>query len=97
MTWFSLVLTIALGLLMVSRVPYFAFKEFAPLRIKTFSMMVVFVLFFALIVAAPKIFGFSFFVAYLFSGPIYLLVVRKRRKNQSAAPDGIMPDKDAKD
>ncbi|MDR1242533.1 MAG: CDP-diacylglycerol--serine O-phosphatidyltransferase [Deltaproteobacteria bacterium] len=97
MTWFSLVLTIALGLLMVSRVPYFAFKEFAPLRIKTFSMMVVFVLFFALIVAAPKVFGFSFFVAYLFSGPIYLLVARRRRKIQSAAPGGITPDNDAKD
>jgi CDP-diacylglycerol--serine O-phosphatidyltransferase len=91
--WVSLVLTIVLGLLMVSRVPYFAFKEFAPLRVKTFTMMVVFVLLFALVISAPKIFGFSFFVAYLLSGPIYLLATRKSRKEQAVAAEAA-PDED---
>jgi CDP-diacylglycerol--serine O-phosphatidyltransferase len=92
MTWFSLILTVVLGLLMVSRVPYFAFKEFAPLRVKTFTMLVAFVLFFALIIAAPKIFGFSFFIAYLLSGPVYLIIIRKRQKNQNISEHAVVQD-----
>jgi CDP-diacylglycerol--serine O-phosphatidyltransferase len=79
-TWFVLILTIVMGLLMVSRIPYFAFKEFGPLRVKTFTMMVIFVLFFTLIIAAPKIFGFSFFLAYLLSGPVCVIITRRHQK-----------------
>ncbi|MDR2892916.1 MAG: CDP-diacylglycerol--serine O-phosphatidyltransferase [Deltaproteobacteria bacterium] len=76
--WFTLVLTFALGLLMVSRIPYFAFKEFSGLRIKTFTLLVALVVVFAAIVAEPKVMGFSLFIAYLLSGPIYSLTVYKK-------------------
>ena len=82
LTWFTLALTFALGLLMVSRVPYFAFKDFSGIRLKTFSMMVILVVVFALIIVEPKLFGFSFFLAYLLSGPLYSLWLYSKKSGR---------------
>lgn len=77
-TWFSLFLTLVLGLLMVSRIPYFAFKEFGDLKVKTFNLLVAVAVIFALVIVSPRIFGFSIFIAYLVSGPAIVLYRRKK-------------------
>lgn len=79
---FTLLLTFVLGLLMVSRIPYFAFKEFGGLRLKTFTMMVILVILFACAVVAPKIFGFAFFIGYLLSGPAYSIYLYSHREKK---------------
>lgn len=79
LVWFTLALTFVLAGLMVSRIRYFAFKEFGSLRIKPFNLMILAVLFFALVLIEPKVFGFSFFIGYLLSGPIYTYFVFKPR------------------
>lgn len=83
-TWFSLFLTLVLGLLMVSRIPYFAFKEFGDLKVKTFNLLVGVAVIFALVIVSPRIFGFSIFIAYLVSGPA--IVLYRRKKAAEAGP-----------
>ncbi|MDR1125177.1 MAG: CDP-diacylglycerol--serine O-phosphatidyltransferase [Deltaproteobacteria bacterium] len=93
-TWFSLFLTLVLGLLMVSRIPYFAFKEFGDLKVKTFNLLVAAAVIFALVIVSPRIFGFSIFIAYLVSGPAIVLYRRKKAaasSGGSAAPAKAVP------
>ncbi|MDL2285295.1 CDP-diacylglycerol--serine O-phosphatidyltransferase [Desulfovibrio sp. OttesenSCG-928-F07] len=83
--WVTLGLTFVLALLMVSTIRYFSFKEFGFVRERPFRWLVISILLFGVLVTRPRIFGFSFFVGYLISGPIYTLFFMHRKRT---SPDG---------
>lgn len=89
MPGFTLVLTFLLGLLMVSRVRYFAFKDFSGLKARPFTLMVVSLFLFVLIIINPRVMGFLYFLAYLLSGPIYTLCFFKRKPLPKAASSTV--------
>lgn len=76
---FALVLTILLGFLMVSRVRYYAFKEFGFITAHKFSSMVAVVLLFVLISSAPKLLGFLLCFGYLVVGLVYTYVILPKK------------------
>ena len=76
---FALVLTILLGFLMVSRVRYYAFKEFGFITGHKFSSMVTAILFFVLIRSAPKLLRFLVFFGYLVAGLVYTYIILPKR------------------
>lgn len=76
---FVLLLTILLGFLMVSRVRYYAFKEFGFITAHKFSSMVTVTLLFVLVISAPKLLGFLMFFVYLVVGLVYTFVLLPRK------------------
>ena len=68
---FVLFLTILLAILMVSRIRYYSFKEYGFISAHPFSSMVTAILFFVLIISAPKLLGFITFFSYLAAGIVY--------------------------
>lgn len=78
----TLGLTFVLALVMVSTVRYFSFKEFGFVRAHRFRWLVAGMLLFVIMVTKPRIFGFSFFIGYLLSGPIYTLFFMRRKTNK---------------
>lgn len=83
---FTAVLTVCLAFLMVSRIRYFSFKEYGFLRSHPFSSLVAGVILLALLFTEPKLVGFSFFMIYLLSGPIYTTFLFKRRLRREQQP-----------
>jgi CDP-diacylglycerol--serine O-phosphatidyltransferase len=82
-------LTIVLGLVMVSSVRYFSFKEFDFLRAHPIRSMFTFIVILALVMSAPKIIGFMLCAVYIASGPTYSFIIlprRNRRLLRQAAP-----------
>jgi len=78
----TLILVYVLSFLMVSRVRYPSLKEFDLIRTHPFRTTVTALLIFVLIASEPKVLGFLFFIAYLFSGLVLsflILPYRKRR------------------
>ena len=75
----TLGLTVVLALLMVSRIRYFSFKEFGFVKTHPFRSLVAAIILFGILIIEPRIFGFSFFVGYLLSGPIYTFVFFRRK------------------
>ncbi len=73
-----LVVTTLVGLLMVSRVRYFAFKEYDFVSARPFQTLVSAVLIFILIIASPRFFGGVFCLIYLVSGPLYTYIYLPR-------------------
>lgn len=82
----ALVLTFLLGYLMVSRVRYYAFKEFGFLTEHKFRYMIIAVLLFALIIMAPKLWGFLIFFGYIVAGLVYTYVMLPRRAHLPSLP-----------
>ena len=82
MPYFALVLTVAIGILMVSRVRYFSFKEYDFVRAHPFRTMVFALLIFALVITAPKIFAFLLCFAYIAGGLISPSVFLPRRTRE---------------
>lgn len=80
----TLALTFALALLMVSRVRYFAFKEFGFVKTKPVGWLVLGLLIFVLIVAEPRFMGFALGLGYLLSGPIYTFFFFRRKTAANA-------------
>ena len=76
---FCLFLTAFLGILMVSRVRYYSFKEYGFLKTHRYRSMVVVILLFALIMADPKLFGFLLFFTYIVVGLVYTFVLLPRK------------------
>ncbi len=87
-----LCLTFFIGMLMVSRVRYYAFKEYTFLRLHPFGSMVTVVLLFALIITMPKVLGFLVALAYIASGFVYTFVILPRRNRDFLC--GISLEKD---
>ncbi len=78
----ALALTLALGMLMVSRVRYYSFKEYAFLKAHPFSSMVTVILLFALIVSQPKLLAFLVALGYIVAGLCYTFFILPRRNRE---------------
>ncbi len=79
---FVLFFMLLLGILMVSRVRYFSFKEYGFLRTHRFSAMVTVILLFALVAAQPRILGFLVAMGYIVAGFIYTFIILPRRNRE---------------
>jgi CDP-diacylglycerol--serine O-phosphatidyltransferase len=73
-----LLMVYLLGVLMVSSIPYYGFKELDLLRRKPFGVLFLMVSILALVVAFPPVTLFIMGFTYVFSGPILYLLKRKR-------------------
>lgn len=76
---FSLMLTVLVAFLMVSRVRYYAFKEFGLFTAHKFRSMVTAIVLFTLIISAPKLLGFLICFGYIVSGFVYTFVLLPRK------------------
>ncbi|MFP4084098.1 MAG: CDP-diacylglycerol--serine O-phosphatidyltransferase [Desulfonatronovibrio sp.] len=77
---FTLILSFALSLLMISKVKYASFKEVEMLRLHPFSSTVTAIMIFVLVASEPKFILFLFFISYVFSGLIYTYLYLPLRK-----------------
>ncbi|MCL4503606.1 MAG: CDP-diacylglycerol--serine O-phosphatidyltransferase [Deltaproteobacteria bacterium] len=75
---YILVMIYVLSFLMVSNVKYISFKKVELFRRHPFNTLVVLVLLFVVIAAAPEIMGFIFMVIYASSGVISTIVYYRR-------------------
>ena len=73
-------LTMILSFLMVSKVRYASFKDLEVVRTHPYTMSIAVVLIFVLVASEPRILGFLFFLAYLFSGLVYTYAVLPLRR-----------------
>ncbi|MBI4208725.1 MAG: CDP-diacylglycerol--serine O-phosphatidyltransferase [Deltaproteobacteria bacterium] len=73
-----LLMVYLLGVLMVSSIPYYGFKELDLLRRKPFGVLFLMVSILALVVAFPPVTLFIMGFVYVFSGPILYLLKRRR-------------------
>ncbi len=79
---FSLGLTLLLGILMVSRVRYYSFKEYAFVRAHPFSSMVTAILLLALLASQPKLLAFAVALVYIVAGLVYTYIILPRRNRE---------------
>ena len=86
MPYLCLALTFLLAVVMVSRIRYFAFKEYGFLKVHPFSSMVTVMLLFTCIAAQPKLLGFVIILGYLLSGPVYTFIFMPRRMHLLGEP-----------
>ncbi|MDO5537351.1 MAG: CDP-diacylglycerol--serine O-phosphatidyltransferase [Desulfovibrionaceae bacterium] len=77
----SAVLTFGVGLLMVSNVRYFSFKEYDIFRAHPYRFLVLFLILLALLYSQPKVVGFLYCAIYIVSGLLYTLVLLPRHTN----------------
>lgn len=75
----AMLLAVCTGLLMISRVRYFSFKEYDFLRLHPVRTMVSFLFLLALLVSFPRIFSFLYCVLYIGGGLAYTYCVLPRR------------------
>lgn len=78
----ALLLAIGAGLLMVSRVRYFSFKEYDFLQAHPLRTMVVFLFLLALLVSLPRLFSFAYCAFYIVCGLIYTFIILPRRNRE---------------
>jgi CDP-diacylglycerol--serine O-phosphatidyltransferase len=78
-----------LSCLMVSTIKYYAFKHLELFRKMKFNMLVVVVMFFIVVAAEPGITCFLIMLSYVLSGPFTTLWLRKKRRSEAAASEGI--------
>lgn len=81
-SWLCLILVVAIGLLMVSKVRYFSFKEYDFLRAHPIRSLVCALVALALVYSQPRIFGFLLCALYIAGGLVYTLVILPRRNRQ---------------
>jgi CDP-diacylglycerol--serine O-phosphatidyltransferase len=87
-----LVMIYVLAFLMVSNIRYFSFKELNLARTKPFSIFMFIVLSMIVIVMEPVIVLSSFVLAYVFSGPVNMIIAwRKKRVLRRLEP---VPEED---
>jgi len=84
--WFTLMLTVAVGLLMVSNIRYHSFKQIDFIGKVPFFAIVVVMLVFAVVLSEPPLVLFLGFLAYTLSGPILWLrhLAQQRAATQSS-------------
>lgn len=80
--YIALILGVSIGLLMISSIRYFSFKEYDFLRLHPFRTMVAFLFLLALLVSFPRIFSFSYCVLYIAGGLIYTYYLLPKRNKQ---------------
>lgn len=92
MAIFALVLTVTVGMLMVSNVSYYSFKELDFQNKVPFVMMLLVVLVFVFASIDPPKVLFAVFATYTFSGPVISLMRRwRKRRNPRNPPAGGAP------
>ena len=86
LAWLACVVTIAIGLLMVSNVRFYSFKELDLKGRVPFMAMLVVILIFVLVSLDPPQVLFGSFVLYALSGPVVTawLLLRRRRRREAA-------------
>lgn len=78
----SSIIALGLGVLMVSRVRYFSFKEYDFLRAHPVRYLLAVMVIFGLVYAQPRLFGFLLCAVYLCGGLYYSFVILPRRNRQ---------------
>ncbi len=86
MAWFALLLTLAAGLLMVSNLRYYSFKQVDFRGKVPFFVLVGLALGFAVVLTDPPIVLFAVFLAYTLSGP--MLALRRFWRRRGLAGGG---------
>lgn len=81
-SWLALLLAIAIGILMFSRVRYFSFKEYDFLQAHPLRSMLAFLFLLALLISLPRIFGFIYCLLYIAGGLAYTYIILPRRNRQ---------------
>lgn len=76
----TLVIATIAPLLMVSRIRYFSFKEFGFVKAHPYQTMVATLLVASLIFSMPRLFFFVLLIAYIISGPAYMVYLRRQGK-----------------
>ncbi len=76
------ILTAAIGLLMVSNVRYFSFKEYDIFRAHPYRVLTSFLILLALLYSQPKVFGFLYCALYIASGLIYTFILLPRNSQR---------------
>ncbi len=75
------VLTFCVGLLMVSNVRYFSFKEYDIFRAHPYRTLVAFLILLALLYSEPRVVGFLYCAIYIVSGLVYTFILLPRHSN----------------
>lgn len=81
--WIALIVCIGAGLLMISRIKYFSFKEYDIFRAHPVRTMVAFLFLLALIVSWPRFFSFVYCLAYICCGLFYTCIILPRRNRNN--------------
>ncbi len=85
------VLTFGVGLLMVSNVRYFSFKEYDIFRAHPYRTLVAFLILLALLYSEPRVVGFLYCALYIVSGLVYTFILLPRHSNtqllRTSSPD----------
>lgn len=76
------VLAIFMGLLMVSNVRYFSFKEYDIFRAHPYRVLIAFLILLSLLYSQPKVFGFLYCALYIASGLVYTFVLLPRNSSR---------------
>lgn len=79
----ALITVICAGLLMVSRISYFSFKEYDVFRSHPVRTMVSFLFLLGLLVSLPRIFSFVYCLLYIGGGLVYTWIILPRRNRLS--------------
>ena len=77
-----LVLAIGVGVLMVSKVRYFSFKEYDFLRAHPIRTMLFFLLVLGTVISFPRVMGFVLCAVYIIGGIVYTFIILPRRNRQ---------------
>lgn len=82
MPYAALIIAVSAGVLMVSKVRYFSFKEYDFLRAHPIRTMLAFLLVLGTVISAPRAMGFVLCLVYIAGGLVYTLVILPRRNRQ---------------
>ena len=80
--YLTLFLAIGVGVLMVSKVRYFSFKEYDFLRAHPIRTMLFFLLVLGTVISFPRVMGFVLCAVYIIGGVVYTFVILPRRNRQ---------------
>ena len=80
--YMTLVLAIGVGVLMVSKVRYFSFKEYDFLRAHPIRTMLFFLLVLGTVISFPRVMGFVLCAVYIIGGIVYTFIILPRRNRQ---------------
>ena len=80
--YMTLFLAIGVGVLMVSKVRYFSFKEYDFLRAHPIRSMLFFLLVLGTVISFPRVMGFVLCAVYIIGGVVYPFVILPRRNRQ---------------
>lgn len=80
--YMTLVLAIGVGVLMVSKVRYFSFKEYDFLRAHPIRTMLCFLLVLGTVISFPRVMGFVLCAVYIVGGIVYTFIILPRRNRQ---------------